>query len=207
VTTEPGTEAKVDGRRLRAEKTRVAIVDGLLALIEDGDLKPTAPQIADRAHVSLRTVFQHFAEVEALFAAVSERQVERIAGMVSDIDTRLPLPERLDAFVGQRCRLLEFVTPIARAAQLQEPTSPMVQVEAERLRRLARDEVERVFAAELAALEGERRDLLLSSLNAAVTWRAWETLRAEEGLDQPEAEACIRFSAGAILAAAGFDPS
>ena len=38
-----------DGRAARAARTRAAIVDALLALLEEGDLQPTANRIADRA--------------------------------------------------------------------------------------------------------------------------------------------------------------
>lgn len=206
MTAEPtAASLKVDGRRLRAKRTRAAIVDGLLALIEEGDLKPTAPRIAHRAGVSLRTVFQHFEEVEALFAAVSERQVERIAEMVVPVDSALPLPERFEAFVAQRCRVLEAITPIARAAQLQEPLSPSVRAEADRLRQLGRDGVLRAFAPELEALEGDRRERCVAALSATTAWRMWEVLRAEQGRDVQRAEELLRYQVAAILASAGFD--
>jgi TetR/AcrR family transcriptional regulator, regulator of autoinduction and epiphytic fitness len=197
-------EPKVDGRRLRAERTHNAIVDGLLALIEEGNLKPTAPQIAERAEVSLRTVFQHFTEVEQLFAAVSERQIERIVEMVRPVDPALPLPDRFDAFAAQRIELLEHITPIARAAQLQEALSPMVRAEADRMRQLGRVEVARTFAPELDTLPAGERDRLCAALVAAVTWRTWEALRTEVGLDRAAAGEVMRFSVGALLAAAGF---
>jgi TetR/AcrR family transcriptional regulator, regulator of autoinduction and epiphytic fitness len=204
VSTEPVVEPKVDGRRLRAERTRVAIVDGLLELIEAGNLRPTAPQIAEQAKVSLRTVFQHFAEVEALFAAVSERQIASVVDAIAPVDTALPLPERLDAFLRQRCDILERVTPIARAAQLQEPTSELVRTEADRLRRLGHLEVTEAFAPELGALDGDARDLLCAALAAIATWRTWETLRTEQGLDVERAQQVMRYTADAVLAAAGF---
>jgi AcrR family transcriptional regulator len=40
---------------------------------------PSAARIAARAGVSLRSVFQHFNDVESLFAAAASRQAERLA--------------------------------------------------------------------------------------------------------------------------------
>ena len=47
--------AHVDGRLGRGTRARTAVVDALLDLIEEGDLRPTAPRIAERAGVSLRS--------------------------------------------------------------------------------------------------------------------------------------------------------
>ena len=65
---------EVDGRIARGKRARTAIVDALLALIEAGELRPSAARIAERAGVSLRSVFQHFRDVESLFAAMADRQ-------------------------------------------------------------------------------------------------------------------------------------
>ena len=43
----------VDGRRLRSERSRLAIIEAALALQEEGVLVPTAQQISDRAGVHI----------------------------------------------------------------------------------------------------------------------------------------------------------
>jgi AcrR family transcriptional regulator len=55
-----------DGRAVRSARSHRAIVDAMRALHADGDLHPTARRIAERAGVSLRTVWQQFADMEAL---------------------------------------------------------------------------------------------------------------------------------------------
>ena len=42
----------VDGRVARANRTRIAVVDALLQLIDEGDLRPTAARIAEQAAVA-----------------------------------------------------------------------------------------------------------------------------------------------------------
>jgi TetR/AcrR family transcriptional regulator, regulator of autoinduction and epiphytic fitness len=199
------TEERVDGRRLRSVRTRRAIVDALLALIEEGSLKPTAPQIAARAEVSLRTVFQHFAEIEVLFAAVSERQIERLAERYEPVDPTLPLGERLTHFVRQRAAALEFVAPVARVAHLREPFAPAVRAELQRFMELNRQELATTFASELDTLEPERRALVLPAIEALATWRMWEVLRADSGLAVDVAEAVMRLQISAVFAAEGFE--
>jgi hypothetical protein len=43
----------VDGRRLRTERSRTAIIEGMVALQEEGILVPTAQQVADRSGINI----------------------------------------------------------------------------------------------------------------------------------------------------------
>src|SRR5437763_6128852 len=104
-------------------RTREAIVDASSALVDEGDLRPTAPRIAERARVSVRSVFQHFDDLEALYAAVGDRVVERLSHLTMTVDAAAPLDRRIGEVVRQRCVLLEALTPIRRAAAVHEPFS------------------------------------------------------------------------------------
>ena len=61
-----------DGRRQRSERSQVAIVEAALMLISEEKQVPTAQQIADRAGVSIRSFFRHFADMDALFLSADE---------------------------------------------------------------------------------------------------------------------------------------
>ncbi len=61
--------AKVDGRGLRAERTRTRILEAARGLIALGILRPKVEDIAREAKCSTRSVFQHFTDVAALYAA------------------------------------------------------------------------------------------------------------------------------------------
>src|SRR3954469_24135754 len=117
----------MDGRSARSGRTRAALMDAMLALLDEGDLRPTAERIAARAGVAERTLFQHFPDRESLFQGAALAQAERIAPMIEPPPPpEAPLEERLDAFVAQRARLLERVTAVRRAALLLEPSSPTI---------------------------------------------------------------------------------
>src|SRR5258707_14588117 len=106
----------IDGRTARALRTREAIVDASIALVDEGDLRPTAPKIAERACVSVRSVFQHFDDLEGLYAAVADRLVERLGHLGLTVDPKQPLDPRLPEPVRQRAVLPGAVTPIRRAS-------------------------------------------------------------------------------------------
>jgi TetR/AcrR family transcriptional regulator, regulator of autoinduction and epiphytic fitness len=189
-----------DGRTIRAERTRQALVDALLALLYEGQVQPTAERIAARAGVSERSLFQHFADREALYQAVAVQQYERIVPTLEPIDVSLPLPERIEAFVAQRGRLLETVTPVRRAALLLEPESKVVSSWLQSTRRQKAKEVERVFGPELERVEPRDRGALLAALVAATAWTAWEGLRAHQGLSEDRSRAAMRATLAALLA-------
>jgi AcrR family transcriptional regulator len=169
-----------DGRAERSRRTRDALAEAMLALIEEGHVRPTAPQVAERAGVALRTVFHHFQDMERLLDAVAERQLRRVDAGRCDIPSGGPLAPRIAAFVAERARLHEEITPVRRAGLLHEPFSPAIAARLQGVREMQRGEVARVFAPELAArTQAERREIV-EALAVASSWSAWEALRAHQ---------------------------
>ena len=191
-----------DGRAARAARTRRAIVDASLGLVEEGDLRPTAPRIAERAGVSVRSVFQHFDDLPALHTAVVERVVERLASLVVPIDPTQPLDDRIVTFARHRGALLEAVTPFRRAANVHGPFAPEIQ-EAQRLATdYLREEVARAFQPELARVPARDRQEVLDGLATALSWSAWDALRTDADCTVAHASAVVTRMATALLAAA-----
>jgi AcrR family transcriptional regulator len=185
----------IDGRTARSLRTREAIVDATIALVEEGDLRPTAPRVAERAGVSVRSVFQHFEDLERLHAAVAERLLERVAVLVVPVPADLPLGERLDRLVRQRCTLLEAVTPIRRAAGVHGPFSEEITARLRAGQAFLRSEVASTFAPELAAGDADRLD----ALDAALSWATWDGLRSGLGRSPVDAARVVRKLAEAAL--------
>lgn len=183
----PTAVARLDGRTARSARSRAAVVDAMLDLLLGGDLQPTAARVAERAGVSLRLVFQHFDDLEALYAEAADRQMERLATMMHDPPVDGPLAARLAAFVERRSELLESVAPIRRAAQLRAPFSPVLHTRLQAGRGLTRAETEEVFARELATRPAAAQRELAAALSVAAGFSAWESLRAHHGLNVAQA--------------------
>jgi TetR/AcrR family transcriptional regulator, regulator of autoinduction and epiphytic fitness len=196
----PSTPVKIDGRVARAERTRAAIIEALVDVLAEGDLQPTAERIAERAGVSLRTIYQHFPDRQALHKAVAERQWREVGKVIEVIPSDLPLEERIDRLVAQRARIWGIVTPVRRVALLNAPFQPEIAQEIARARAVTREGVERLFARELGALPAAARTEVLEGLNVAAEWPTWETLRAYQGLDVEQAQAVVRRMLRALLA-------
>jgi TetR/AcrR family transcriptional regulator, regulator of autoinduction and epiphytic fitness len=192
---------KIDGRTARARRTREAIVDAVLGLLDAGDLRPSVEDIAARAGVSPRSIFQHFGDRETLLRAVGTRQTERVSQIVEHLPDTGPLDERLAAFVEQRARVLEFITPVRRSALLNEPFSESSRAGLQAFRAFKRAEAARVFAPELDGLPAAEREEVVRALGAASDWNTWEALRAHQGLSVADARAVMRRTIGALLRA------
>lgn len=173
-------------------------MDATIALLEEGDLRPTAPRVAAEAAVSVRSIFHHFEDLESLHAAVADRLAERVSLLMAPIAANLPLEERVERFVLQRARLLESVSPIRRAADLHGQFSSEITARLQAGQALLRDEIEHTFGPELSAV-GADRGQLLDALDVALSWRAWEGLRTGLGRDEPDTRAVVRRLVLALL--------
>jgi len=185
------TVTEHDGRLARSARTRRAIVDALRSLHHDGDLRPTAHRVAERAGVSLRTVWQHFNDLETLLVEAGRRDYEIALRYVTPIDVDAPLAARLRQLVRQRGRMYEDLAPVWRAARLQEPFSPQIRRNRDQLLEAARDQLERVLGGELAALSDATRGPVFAGLQVATAWSTWESLRGELGFTAEDAEQAV----------------
>jgi len=188
---------RVDGRTARSERTRNAIVDAHVSLITGDDLRPTADKIAKLAGVSLRALWSHFADMEALFTASAQRILDKRDESFVPIPPDLPLDERIDRYCRQRARMNEAIGPAARASALKEPFSPTLQ----RYRQLhverVRDEVRALFAPEIGDDAA-----LLDALTAVSTFNTWDTLRKPMEMSTEKARATLTRTVTALLASA-----
>lgn len=193
-----------DGRAARSHRTKRAIINAMRALHAEGDLRPTAPRIAERAGVSLRTVWQQFTDMEALLVEAVRRDSEILRSLVRKIEPDQPLAERVDTFVSHRARILEEMTPTWRAARIHAPWSAELRSDRNKKTAAGRAELELVFAPEFDQLAGMQRDQLVEALHAISIWAFWESLRTDLGLSPLRARELVRNTFAALFNQAGF---
>jgi TetR/AcrR family transcriptional regulator, regulator of autoinduction and epiphytic fitness len=191
--------ARLDGRLARSARTRHAVVDALLDLLGEGDLRPTAARIAERAGVSLRLVFHHFDDVETIYNELADRQAERVKPLTAPIPMTLPLARRVEEFSTQRGRLLETISPVRRAAVLMEPFRPALAKRLKLARDLMRAAAIAAFAPELSKLVAGEKRATIAALDVATSWVAWEQMRRHQGLSEAEARGVMATTIRALL--------
>lgn len=101
-------------RRLNRERTRAALFDAVLTLIETGGLDAvSAERVADMAGVSRRTFFNYFPGVDALVAAAAQEVVEQVATTLASRPIDEPFVDSLLAAMDE-VFTVELLTVSAR---------------------------------------------------------------------------------------------
>ena len=185
--------AATDGRRERSVRNRDAVVDALLDLLREGQLRPGGQAIADRAGVSLRTVFRHFDDLDALMESAVRRQLDRVGPMFEQeaVGAGASLAERADALARHRERLYEEVAPVRRAAVRLASFSSAVGDALAASRRTLRRNLERQFESELSNMPATVRRTTLDAADAAASFPAWEAMRHDQGLSPARARTAL----------------
>jgi AcrR family transcriptional regulator len=188
-------DRKPRGYRLRARANKQAETHRLLAKAafelhsSVGPAKTTISAIADKAGVQRLTVYRHFADQEAIFAACTAHSFERDPppdplAWVSIADPETRLRTALGAVYGYCRRNHQLLANLYRDAELPPVTAGLA-------RRAA------LLAKCVEILEvgwnGSHR-MTAAALGHALDFRTWESLTRTQGLSDDEAiEVMIRF--------------
>lgn len=191
-------QPNADGRIARGERTRESIIAAYTELLREGNLKPTGKVVAERAGVSVRTVWLNFKDLESLLSESTAYWLADVDALWHPIDPGLPLGDRITQFCDQRSRRLENIAPAARAAALGEPFSPALQASRRRHVERVRHDIEATFAPELGR-DPRQREQLVIGLAVAASWSAWQLLRDDYGVAVSEATAVMRNTIGILL--------
>jgi len=170
-----------DGRLQRSERSREAIVQALLSLIREGDPRPTAERVAERAGVGIRTVFRHFSDMDSLFVQLHERLY---AEMIPLLEKPEPgtLSQRCQGLVANLATFFERITPFRRSSDLQLWRSPFLKKE----RQKAATRLRQHLIEWLPELESAPPDVL-EACTALASFEAWNRLRVTQELSRNRA--------------------
>src|ERR1700761_5486710 len=90
-------------RQSRAEETVSAILEAAAQILEAGGLAAfTTNAVAERAGVSIGTLYQYFADKQALLRALAEREIRRALAAIGTAlrgDPQVPGEQRVRAMV------------------------------------------------------------------------------------------------------------
>ena len=186
----------VDGRSARAQRTRDSVVAAVLELANSGIGRPTAREIADRAGISVRSVYVHFDDLDDLFRAAAARHTEQMTAFLTPVDATLPLPERITAATVQRVTIHENFGAVRRAAEQWAPVSPALADVLRSARDVGRQDAERLFGPALTGREDD--DVVLGAITLLLGAAAWDSLR-DQGLSVDAAAETISYTLTRLL--------
>lgn len=187
-------QAHPDGRRQRSEQSRLKIVRALTAFIREGEVAPTAEQVADRAQVGLRSVFRHFQDMEYLYREIAQ-EVDAITRSFLQLKLRsADWRGRVLEMVEIRCRLFEALMPFQIATQVHCHESEFLANAQEQATRLQRELLIQILPKTF--LKNQAR---LDALDLVMSINSWLRLRREQGLSPLQAQRSVLVAVRALI--------
>ena len=180
---------RVDGRVERRERNRAAVVDAMVSLLAEGVLDVTLELAAERAGVSVRSVFRYFDGVDDLRRQTAARHFAVVDDRLRSLDPAAhDRAARVAAFVEDRVALFASSATPARIARQRAEFIPVVAEHLARVRARLAEHVRVAFGPELAGLSAGASDDLVAVIDVAVSQDAWDSLRQIHGRERADVE-------------------
>jgi len=142
-----------DGRSARRDRNRLAVIDAAVELFSEGNLRPTATEIARRCGLSPKSVSRYFEDIDSLITAAAARQMETVFSLFQiHAIGEGALERRIDDFVQMRLKAHEVMGSTSRAATFLAFKQPSVRKHLDEAQGLGRKQIGLQFAAELRPL-------------------------------------------------------
>ena len=176
-TSSPGERPRVDGRRLRSERTRLVIIEAYLALLRREPKMPTAAQIAEAASCSVRSIFERFDDLNALTLATADYALAQAAAEASARDVNADRPTRIRSHVAIRATACERWLPLWRILVATQEEFAELRLRVSLARKGNVERMRLMYAPELAQLEEKAREELLVAMAALISFESWDQMR------------------------------
>lgn len=179
---------RIDGRRLRSERTRQLIIEAYLALIRENPSMPmpTAQEIAARAGYSVRSVFERFPDLHALRLAAADYGLAHAAALAPARDVDGDRATRIRSQVETRAGTCERGVALWRALTYNFDEDDALAVRVKIARERTVDRMRLMYRRELSTLTDLEQRNLLIALEAITDIESWARMRDTYGLSYAE---------------------
>ena len=175
--TTPATTEPTDGRHARRQRNREAIVSAAFELILEGKSPPSAEDVAERAGVSVSSIFRNFEGLVDIQQQAHELFRERYSHLL--LATPPPgvnLDARIDFFVRTRLDLYEQASPLMTLARRRALESDRWRADIAASREALGRQLRSCFASEIDELTPANAADLVSVLDSITSPEAFELL-------------------------------
>jgi AcrR family transcriptional regulator len=188
------TAQETDGRKHRSQKSQMLIVNAMLELVAQGNLAPSAEQIADVAKVGRRSVFRHFSDMDTLYREMSDIIAATMESLVQRPFEAADWYGQILELVDRRALGFEKMKPFLLAGQLHRHRSPFLRAAHARF-------VERLRNILLGILpiEAARNASLVEALDMLLSFESWNRLRGDQGLSMAKSRLVLKQAIVSLL--------
>ncbi|MBI1250594.1 MAG: TetR family transcriptional regulator [Alphaproteobacteria bacterium] len=148
----------------------------MFALVGEGDMAPSAADIAARAGVGLRTVFRHFEDMDSLYSEMTSRIESELMPIVVQPFEASDWRGKLAELMERRARVFERMMPFRVAGAARRFQSPYLMADYRRTLAFEQAAVRAVLPKTVLA------DAVLSAaIDVALSFETWRRLRQGQG--------------------------
>ena len=180
---------RIDGRRLRSERTKQLIIEAYIALLRENPAlpMPTAAQIAERAGYSVRSIFERFPDLNKLRIAAADYSLAQAAALAPARNVEGDRRTRIGSQVETRAGTCERGVALWRVllSSVADDEDLKLRVRISRDRTIER--IELMYRPELSTLPEQERKYMLVALEAITDIESWARMREQHGLTFEEA--------------------
>ena len=171
-----------DGRRPPPSERRTRALDALIDLVLESGRHPRPEEVAERAEVSIASLYRYFTDLEELRRDAVVRVVERFPHLfdISKIGTG-DRDRRIGSFVASRLELHETLHPLQLLSRAASQDDPTARHHLDIMRATLADQIRRHFDAELLTLSPTRQDDTVATIAALTSVETWDQFRLTHG--------------------------
>jgi hypothetical protein len=180
---------RMDGRRLRSERTKQLVIEAYLDLIRENPSvpMPTAAEIARRPGYSVRSIFERFPDLHTLRVAAADYSLAQAAALAPARDVDGDRATRIRSQVETRAGTCERGVALWRALLFNVDENDALKARIRTARDMTIARMELMYRQELSILPPTERRNLLIALEAVTDIESWARMREMHGLSFTEA--------------------
>lgn len=176
-----------DGRRARGDANRARIIQAMVELVVAGDPDPNADAVAEKAGLSVRTVFRHFEDKDAIFHAIDDLLVAAYQPLLTAPYRSENWKDQLFELIARRCTINEAAAVFRISAVMERYRSQFIAAKYRRLHAGEKRMLDAVLPPQLQTSTKAGRAILI-----ACSFDTWRLLRQDEELSPEDTLATIR---------------
>jgi AcrR family transcriptional regulator len=171
------TAQEPDGRKHRSLKSQARIVNAMLELVAQGNMEPSADQIAEIAKVGRRSVFRHFSDMDTLYREIHNSIAASIGSIVLQPFQATDWVGQVLELVDRRAVGFERMKPFMLAGQVHRHRSEFLKTAHAQFVGMLRKILLGILPAQAAA-----NPVLVEALDMLLSFESWSRLREVQGL-------------------------
>ncbi|MEO1043453.1 MAG: TetR/AcrR family transcriptional regulator [Pseudomonadota bacterium] len=186
---------RVGPRTSRSELSRQRIIDAVIALIFRGQSRFGAVDVAKEAQMGLRTVFNHFDDMDSLYREMDAQVHQKVLLpiLLRPYEATAWRDQIVEA-AARRAEICEACFPAGKFARSMQTHSVALRESVERSQALERSAIDALVPQDL-----QERDLLVGAIDVTLSFESWARLRDGAHLGAEEAEKIWVFTTRSLL--------